>query len=184
MEKPIEMSKFPVSLSPPQQAKLYMELELIICATANKFLMNQLKDNRMSPESVKKITEFWKNKGRPQVLEFQFDQSTQRDLIVANQQTFRFHGERANNPLQVNSMLYNWKANAKQMSIRTFCNPDSVIQKHLHDSYKVLELLGAEMATFLALQEIHTTFNRIVRDCEALKAATASIAHGVERACK
>lgn len=156
-------SKFPVSLSPPRQAKLYMELELLICATTNKFLMDQYRAGRMTPESVRKITEFWRNKGRPQVIEFQFDQATQRDLVVLNQRNFQFQGKDASNILQVNAMLHSWKENAREMAIRTFCMPDAVIQKQLHDSYKLLELFGAPMSTFVALHEIHTNFNRYVK---------------------
>ncbi len=43
---------------------------------------------------------------------------------------------------------------AKEMSVRTFCTPDSVIRKHMHDAHKVLELLGAGLSTFLFLQEL------------------------------
>lgn len=174
-------STIPVSLSPPQQSALYNELELIILSTANKFLMLQYAENRMSVESVKIVTEYWRGKGRPQVIEFQYDQATQRDLIVANQKTFRFHGEKAGNALQISGMLYNWKENAREMSIRTFCAPDSVIQKQLHDTYKILELLGAEVVTFLALQEIHAAFTRQVQRAKEIRNAKASVSCGVER---
>lgn len=162
-EKTASPSKFPVSLSPPRQAKLYMELELLICATTNSFLMDQYKNDRMSPESMRKITEFWKNKGRPQVIEFQYDQATQRDLIVANQREFRFHGNNGTNALQVNAMLYSWKQNAREMAVRTFCTPDTIIQKQLHDTYRMMELLGAGMNSFMALSDIHKDFTKHVK---------------------
>lgn len=43
---------------------------------------------------------------------------------------------------------------AKEMSIRTFCYPDSVIRKHMHDTHKILEMLGGPLVTFLAFQEL------------------------------
>lgn len=176
-------SKFPVSLNPVRQAKLYMELELLICTTANMFLLEQYKAGRMTLESLKKTKEFWKNKGRAQVIEFQFDQTTQRNLICMNQQTFKFHSDKANNILQVNAMLYAWKENARQMAIRTFCAPDTVIQKQLHDAYKLLELLGAPLPTFLALQEIHSSFIRYIKKAETGREKSEAIrdAHGIER---
>lgn len=182
-EKPVTTSKFPVSISPPRQAKLYMELELLICATTNNFLMDQFKAGRMSTESMKKIAEFWKNKGRPQVIEFQYDQATQRDLIVANQREFQFHGNNSTNALQVNAMLYSWKQNAREMSVRTFCTPDTVIQKQLHDTYRMLELLGAGMQTFMALQDIHKDFSKQIKRAQDARRKREIIKqlNGVER---
>jgi hypothetical protein len=126
----------------------------MICVTANKFLMAQYDSGRTSLDSVKKITESWASRNRPQVIEFQFDQATQRDLILLNLKTFEFHGEAKENPMVLNSVMYNWRVIAKEMSVRTFCNPDSVVRKHLHDVHKILEMLGAPLVTFLAFQEI------------------------------
>src|SRR5450432_391976 len=85
-----EKSLVAISLKSAQQAELYLDIELIICDTANTFLMHEYQNCRMSVDSLKKVTDFWKSKGRPQVLEFHYDQLTQRDLIVANQKTFHF----------------------------------------------------------------------------------------------
>lgn len=108
----------------------------------------------MSADSVFKVVGQWAQKNRPQVLEFQFDQATQRDLILYNIHTFKFHGEARTNPLVLNTTMYTWKVMAKEMSVRTFCASDGVIRKHLHDTHRVLEMLGAGLATFLALQEL------------------------------
>ena len=147
-------STFPISIPPNRQAKIQCEVELMICATANKFLKYQKKAGLMSPESVAKIVSQWTHKNRPQVLEFQFDQATQRDLVLYNINTFKFCGEAQTNPMVLNATMYAWKVMAKEMSVRTFCTPDSVIRKHLHDTHKVLEMLGAGLPTFLALQEL------------------------------
>lgn len=147
-------STFPISITPTRQAKIQCEVELMICVTANKFLKFQQKAGLMSPESVTKVVSQWKQKNRPQVLEFQFDQATQRDLVLYNINTFKFYGEAQTNPMVLNATMYAWKVMAKEMSVRTFCTPDSVIRKHLHDTHKVLEMLGAGLPTFLALQEL------------------------------
>lgn len=179
-KRPI-MSKFPVSLDPPTQAKLYSEIELMICATANQYLMTQRREGRISIESLVKVTTFWASKGRPQVIEFQFDQSTQRDLILANIKTFRFYGQHAENPVSLNSMMYNWKIVAKEMAVRTFCTPDSVIRKHMHDVYKILEMLGAPLVTFLAFQEIQVKALKIMREEQQKRDEAELVQYGVER---
>ena len=84
-----------VLLDPPYQAKLYAEIELMISVTANKYLLDQKTFGRMSVESVEKIVKWWKSKGRPQVVDFQFDLMTQCNLVLANINTFRFYGPHA-----------------------------------------------------------------------------------------
>lgn len=126
----------------------------MICVSANKFILQQYKEGHLSVESINKATNFWASKNRPQVPEFQFDQATQRDIILHNIRTLEFNGESATNPIVLNSTLHNWKAVAKEMSVRTFCNRDSVIRKHMHDTHKILEMVGAPLVTFLAFQEL------------------------------
>lgn len=174
-------SKFPVSLDPPTQAKLYSEIELMICATANQYLMIQRREGRMSVDSLVQIMNFWRSKNRPQVIEFQFDQQTQRDLVLYNLKSFRFYGANAENPLSLNAMMLSWKSMAKEMSVRTFCTPDSVVRKHMHDCYKILEMLGAPLVTFLAFQEIQVRALATMRDEQRRRDEMESVKFGVER---
>ena len=174
-------STFPVSLTPPEQAKFYAEAELMICATANKYLIIQKEEGRMSYESVAKIMSFWAQKNRPQVIEFMFDQLTQRDLILQNLRTFRFYGPNAENPMSMNAMMNSWKTLAKEMSIRTFCTGDSTIRKQIQDIYKILELLGAPMVTFMAFQQIQVRILKIMREQQKMRDEREAIKFGVER---
>ncbi|RJE22020.1 hypothetical protein PHISCL_05645 [Aspergillus sclerotialis] len=144
----------PLSLDRSQQAKLYSELELMICFSANNFLVEQYRGGRVSMDSVKKITASWGSKNRPQVVEFQFDQATQRQLILSNLSTLSFHGEASANPILLNSNLRDWKSIIKDMGIRTFCFPDSSIRKHLHDIHNILEMLGAPFQTRVAFENL------------------------------
>jgi hypothetical protein len=171
-----EPSTFAISINPAQQAELYFDIELLICDSANTFLMHEYRSGRMSVDSLKKVTDFWKSKGRPQVLEFYYDQSTQRDLIVANQKTFTFYGPNANNPLQVHGMLYAWKSDAREMAIRTFCYPDAMIRKHVHDTFIILDFLGGQPAQYLALCEVQSKFNHWVQEAQQQHAARTSSA--------
>lgn len=152
--KIVPESHLPISLDPPMQAKLYSELEVMICVSANKFLVQQYRAGRVSEESVRKVTHFWGSKNRPQVVEFQFDQATQRRLILSNIRTLHFNGESSTNPVLLHSNLQNWRAVVKEMNVRTFCAPDSVIRKHMHDIHKLLDMLGAPVSTFLDFEEL------------------------------
>lgn len=163
------------------QAKLYSEMELMICATANQYLNVQHREGRMSVESLKKVTEWWTSKNRPQVIEFMFDQATQRDLVLYNLKSFRFYGANADDNLQMNAMMQSWKALSRDMSVRTFCTPDSVIRKHTHDCYKILEMLGAPLVTFMAFQEIQMKALKVMREEQKKREEYEAIKFGVER---
>ncbi|EAW14410.1 uncharacterized protein ACLA_074470 [Aspergillus clavatus NRRL 1] len=144
----------PISLDPPAQARLYSEMEVMICQTANRFLIQQYAEGRVSGESIRKVTSFWGSKNRPQVVEFQFDQATQRRLILSNVRALQFNGECSTNPILLHSNLHNWKAVVKEMSIRTFCAPDSAIRKHMHDIHKLLDMLNAQDSTFISFERL------------------------------
>ncbi|KAI9744919.1 MAG: hypothetical protein M1818_001845 [Claussenomyces sp. TS43310] len=163
-DKEVEVPRFPISLHPPQQGKLYMDLELLICETANRFLLDQYSAERLSAESVRKVNEFWRSKNRPGVVEFRYDQATQRDLVVANQHNFLFHGPAVGNSQRINAVLWTWKENAREMAVRTFCYADSVIAKQLNDTYNLLELLGADHMSLFTLQGINLTYHKQVYD--------------------
>ncbi|KAL8769479.1 MAG: hypothetical protein Q9209_004540 [Squamulea sp. 1 TL-2023] len=178
---PPPTSKFPVSLNPPEQAKFYSEAELMICATANKYLLTQHSEGRMSYDSIKKITDVWAQKNRPQVIEFQFDQLTQRDLILYNLKTFRFYGPNAENLVSMHGMMHSWKTLAREMSIRTFCTGDSTIRKQIQDIYKILEMLGAPMVMFLAFQQIQIRTLKRMRDMQRMRDEVEAQKIGVER---
>ncbi|KAF9889542.1 hypothetical protein FE257_007252 [Aspergillus nanangensis] len=175
----VSEASIPVSLDPPAQAKLYSELEVMICVSANKFLVDQYNIGRLSAESIRKIKDFWGSKNRPQVVEFQFDQSTQRRLILSNIRTLHFNGESSTNPVLLHSNLQNWRAIAKEMTVRTFCSRDSVIRKHMHDIHKLLDMLGAPVDTFLAFQELQVRTlaamkEHLEKDVHARRSATSA----------
>ena len=174
-------SKFPVSLDPPAQSTLSSKIELMLITTANAYILRQHAAGRLSPDTVVKVMDYWKSRGRPQVIEFQFDQATQRDLIVSNLKTFTFHGKFRGDRLAINSMLYMWRTIAKEMSIRTFCTPDSVLRKHMHDTYRILELLGAATSTFIAFNQTQVRALKDMKEQQLKRAAMESREIGVEK---
>ncbi|KAI4205696.1 MAG: hypothetical protein LQ350_000193 [Teloschistes chrysophthalmus] len=177
----VPTSTFPVSLSPPEQAKFYSEVELMICATANNYLLIQKEEERMSYESIHKVTTMWNQKNRPQVIDFMFDQLTQRDLILYNIKTFRFYGPNAENVVKINAMMNCWKTVAKEMSVRTFCTGDSTMRKQIQDIYKILEMLGAPMVSFMAFQQIQIGVLKRMREEQEKRDQHQAIQFGVQR---
>lgn len=144
----------PISLGPAAQSTIYSELEVLICETANKFLVQQYYDGRISQHSINAITTSWSAKGRPRVNEFRYDQTFQLKLVQINRHTLAFSGAASTNPIQLNAILRGWKVIAREMRIRTFCVPDSVIRKHLHDAEGLLAMLNASDSTIQDLHEL------------------------------
>jgi hypothetical protein len=146
-DKPPKLSILSVSLSPPEQARIYMEVELMLVHTANNFLMTQFSQGRISMDSI----------------EFMYDQATQRELVAANHHNFRFHGDTTCNDVRISSMLYNWKQVANVMAVRTFCNADTILLKLLFDIEQILELLGAGEPMMVRLQQIRAAASENMR---------------------
>lgn len=149
-------SNFPVSLSPYVQGDFYMQLELLLNIESNNFLMHELEADRISVSSIKTIAEQWRNKGRPQVLGLRFDLITQRELVGLNVETMHFSGVNSFHKQRLLGVLAAWRVLAKEISIRTFCQPDSAVKKHLHDAEKVLEAMNASGDSMLAFQEMRS----------------------------
>ncbi|KAF7950396.1 hypothetical protein EAE96_007682 [Botrytis aclada] len=166
------ISVLSISINPYEQARYLVELELMIVHTANTFLMIQFSQGRMSIDSIKKTVDTWKNKGRPAVVEFMYDQGTQRDLVATNQYNFRFHGNRVGDDVRISSMLYNWKQVASLMSIRTFCNADTVLLKLVFDVEQILELIGGSEQIMLRLQHLRLSINEAIRVAKVERATS------------
>jgi len=133
-----------ISLSPPIQARLFSELELVLTKTINDYLLGEKMMGRMSEESLEKVVKSWIAKGRPLPNEFYFDLATQLELFHANLKTLRFFGQHQGSYLHIQSMLNGWSALAKRLNRRTLSTPDSDIKKYLLDIDHILNLLGAD----------------------------------------
>ncbi|RMZ90592.1 hypothetical protein DV736_g2186, partial [Chaetothyriales sp. CBS 134916] len=151
---PAQLATFPISLDPAHQARLQADIELMIVVSANRFLLKEAEAGRLNPATVSATRDAWEKRNLPQVLEYLYDQATQRHLILANFQTLNFYGSGTPDPIGLNSTIYSWGVLVREMSVRTFCAGDSVIRKWLNDARRVLELLGAPLITFLAFQEL------------------------------
>ncbi|KAJ5654215.1 hypothetical protein N7490_001218 [Penicillium lividum] len=138
------------------QAKLYSDLEMMICTSANKFLLNQYRDGRVSQCSVNKILQRWRAKNRTPVHDFNYDQATQRELILENRRTLDFNGQCSISAMQFHASMQSWKVIAMEMSARTFCLPDTAIRKNLFEIQQILDMLNAPISTLRELNELCT----------------------------
>ena len=153
----------------------------MICATANQYLCNMQEEQRLQPVTLHKILASWYSKNRPQVMEFMFDQTTQRDLIQQNIESFCFYGPHATSLVAMTRMMQAWKSLAREMAVRTFCSPDSVVKKHLNDAYKILEMLGAPVVTISAFEEIAKQAKDIMTRERKRVEAKKAVRFGLER---
>ena len=163
----VKREPVPVSIDYGDQMRLFGELELMLTTVANDFLTIEKEEGRMSIESIQKVTKLWHNQNRPQVLEFRFDLAHQLLLVQANKSNFRFHGGGGGDPasaptaqhdgMRVNVLLNGWRSVVRELGIRTFCTPDPDVRKLLHDSWRILEMLGAPKECFLLLQRLQTS---------------------------
>jgi len=142
--------------------------------TGNSFLMTQFGQGRIAIDSIKKTVDTWKTRGRPLVIEFMYDQTTQQSLVASNQHNFRFYGPRAGDNIRISSMLYNWRQVASLMAVRTFCNADTIVLKLLFDIEQILELLGAGEPMLYRLQQIRLSANEMIRVVRQNKESTAA----------
>lgn len=139
-----------VSLGPKIQARLYLEIEIMICSSANRFLLKQYRDSRLSHSSLNKV----RSKNRHQVTDFSFPQELQCELVIENRRTLEFEGICACNPIHLESTIRNWKAIARDMGTRTFCIPDTAIRKHLDEIYWILDMLNVPLDTLREFQNL------------------------------
>lgn len=129
------------------QAKLYSELEVMICSTENGFILQEYYDGRVSQDSINKVNAAWNSKNNHHVVEFRYDQATRRELILATRRNMEFTGDSSRFPIHLQTNLQNWKKIAHEMSFRTFCLPDSAIRKHLYDIRQIIEMMNLSPET-------------------------------------
>lgn len=155
-------SQVAISLNAREQSLLFCELEFHLSTVLNDYITIQLDKGRLVPDKFKKVADIWQQKGRPKVVGFRFDLETQIELVNLHIDDFRFYGRRQADPIEIGGLLHAMKSNARSMSIRTFCQPDSVIAKQLVDSQSLFKMLGVPESQNMALAEVAHFFKAIV----------------------
>ncbi|KAI8955245.1 hypothetical protein F4801DRAFT_379551 [Xylaria longipes] len=169
------VNRINISLDAREQSLLYCELEYNLNNALDAYFKAQLNSGRLEASKLSRIADVWAQKGRPRVISFRYDLETQVDLIMAHIDNFRFYGPvQAEGPAAITGLLYAMKTNARYMRIRTFCQPDSVIAKHVLDSQNFLRLLGSPESLQRPLEEVAQFFKVAVDRHKAMAEAPAS----------
>ncbi|KAK8025431.1 hypothetical protein PG990_003254 [Apiospora arundinis] len=172
-----------ISLDPREQSLLYCELEYTLSNALDMYIKTQLNGGRLDPAKLKKVSDGWAAKGRPRVFGFRYDLETQVELVRLHLYQFRFyhsynHGSQRHETLTggaeesttaIDAVLYAVKCNARIMRIRSLCQPDSVIAKHVLDAQALLSLLGAAEGMHRALAEVSQFFKVVVERERAVR---------------
>ncbi|KND92759.1 hypothetical protein TOPH_02598 [Tolypocladium ophioglossoides CBS 100239] len=152
----------PISLNAREQSLLYCELEFHLTSALNDFITAELDKGHLVPDNLKKISDWWNGQGRPKVVGFRYDLETQLGLVGLHVNDFNFYGRRQSNPIEIAGLLDAMKTNARQIRVRTFCQPDPVIAKQLVDAQSLFNMINASNAQQAALAEIAQFFKVIV----------------------
>ncbi|KAI0843731.1 hypothetical protein F5Y06DRAFT_302806 [Hypoxylon sp. FL0890] len=151
-----------ISLDPREQSLLYCELEFILSNTLSGYINIQLHSGRLNPHIHAKISDMWEQKGRPKVTGFRYDLETQIDMVAAHVGAFRFYGPHQTNLDMIKGLLYGMKMNARVMRIRTYCQPDPVIAKHILDAQALTQLLDSPESVQVPLAEVAQFFKVVI----------------------
>ncbi|KAJ6440836.1 Zn(2)-Cys(6) zinc finger domain protein [Purpureocillium lavendulum] len=151
-----------ISLNPREQSLLYCELEYHLTGAIHDFITGELERGHLVADNLKKIADYWFSQGRPKVVGFRYDLETQLELVSLHVNDFNFYGRRQSNPVEIAGLLHCMKVNARQIRVRTFCQPDSVIAKQLVDSQSLFNMINVSRARQIGLAEIAQFFKVIV----------------------
>ncbi|KAI0202552.1 hypothetical protein F4808DRAFT_458720 [Astrocystis sublimbata] len=153
------VARINTSLNPREQSLTYMELEYCLSNALDAYFTTQFNCGRLDPSKLSRIANAWASKGRPRVVSFRYDLETQIDLIIVHVDSFRFYGlVNARGEAAVRGLLQAMKTNARYMRIRTLCQPDSVIAKHILDAQNLVRTLGSQESMQRDLERVAQFF--------------------------
>ena len=152
-----------VSLDPREQSLLYCELEFNLTTALNIYISEEHDKGHLSPDNLKRVSDEWHQKGHHKVIGFRYDLETQLELVSLHINDFSFYGRQQGNTTEIALLLNEMKMNARNMRIRTFCQPDTTVAKHLVDSQSLFNLINASASQQIALAEIARFFKLLLK---------------------
>jgi hypothetical protein len=158
-----------ISLDTREQSLLYCELEFVLSNALDAYIKSQLNGGRLDPDKLKKVADSWAQKGRPRVIGFRYDLETQVELVALHTRQFRFYGARQVSEAAVAGLLGAVRSNARAMRVRTLCQPDSVVAKHILDAQALLQLIGSTDSLQISLAEVSQFFKVILEREKAIR---------------
>ncbi|XXG97569.1 hypothetical protein Hte_003874 [Hypoxylon texense] len=168
--KALAAREIAISLDPREQSLLYCEMGFILSNAMSGYINAQLHSGRLNPHILARISDLWGQQGRPKVVGFRYDLETQVDLVTAHVGTFRFYGPDQTNQVLIKALLYDMKMDARVMRVQTYCQPDSVIAKHILDSQRLLQLLDTPEQMQISLAEVSQFFKVAIEREDAKRA--------------
>ncbi|KAI8958428.1 hypothetical protein F5Y11DRAFT_351558 [Daldinia sp. FL1419] len=151
-----------ITLDPREQSLLYCELEFVLSNALSGYINSQLHLGRLNPHILAKIADAWTQMGRPKVIGFRYDLETQIDMLCEHIDDFRFYGPHYADKDVIKGRLHGMRINARTMRIRTLCQPDSVIAKHILDAQSLIQLLNSPPELQTSLAEVCQFFRTIL----------------------
>ena len=133
---------------------MYGELEFQLHSACMEFLNTQNTLGRIALDQQKKINDTWLSQGRPPVVAFGWDLDKQLELLEVHVGAVRFSGRRQANDVEVLGLLHAMRVNARSMRLRTYCQPDCVISKHIKDTQALFDTLAVTTARHAAIAGI------------------------------
>lgn len=159
--EPRAQIRIKISLNPREQSLLYCELEYYLQTALNDFISCELERGHLVPDNLKKISDRWYHEHKSRVVGFRFDIETQIDLILLHADTFTFVNQTKSHGSSVKQVLRDMKRAAREMRVRTFCQPDNVIEKILESARALGGIIKVSEAVHEALEEVFYFFRTI-----------------------
>ena len=158
------LKNLPISLDYRFQGELYMLVELLLTTEINVFLMEELESERLRVEKLRNFMIWWQQESHYEVKELHFDLATQAVIAEDNIDELQFSKTGGANKAVLLSVIGDWKTTAKEMSIRTFCNPDVAVKKHLYAAERIMDLIGASTDSKTSIKKLTSLALHLI-DC-------------------
>ncbi|KAF4120973.1 hypothetical protein GMORB2_2459 [Geosmithia morbida] len=159
-----------ISLDAREQSLLYGEMEFHMTDALNTYMTTQFERGRMSTDKLKKIDDAWRSQSHLPVVGFRYDLATQIDLVTLHKDHFDFPGFRDDQLNNITHLLRDMGTDARAMSVRTFCLPDSLVARHIIHAQSLFDLVGAAQTKHDALAEIASFFQVCIGRVKAQEA--------------
>jgi hypothetical protein len=169
---------FDISLPPRDQVLILGTVELMLSDTANAFLMDQMAAGKLDYNIIARAKYDWAKRNRPQVIEFRYDLMTQLHIAEAHGDALEYHGPNTQSAIHIQSMHHCWRNIARELQVRTFCTPDSVLRKLVTESWRLLEMLGADWNAYVKMSHLQ---QMMLNDIASHNRMRSNLQHGETR---
>jgi hypothetical protein len=144
------------------------ELNLLVSAVCNKFLVAEADAGRLDAEVVAKFMVDYEAEHRTHILEFQFDTLTQYELERDNFETVLFDEQYEQNAWKILQVWTIWGHLVRGIAAGHHCHSDRKLAGWVGGVSDVLYLLRATPAVIASLHLLQVTFRFMIEDSRAI----------------